>query len=148
MKKLFLLFATAGLGLALFGAGCTNKLEGTWTSTQPVGSSIVEVEFSKSRIIGSTEIVQSMDSTKKSQVKVIVDYHITKDHENIFDVDISNPEANFVGNYTDDKQQNQWQEDIKKYLNANDSFTATVAADGKTMSIQTKDGQLVPFRRK
>lgn len=148
MKKLLALFAAAGLGLALLGAGCTNKLEGTWVSTQPVAGTIVEVEFTKSRIIGSAEAVQLMDATKKSQAKLIVDYHVTKAEENILDVDISNPEANIVGTYADDKQQNQWQEDAKKYLKANDSFTATVAADGKTMIIQTKDGQLVPFRRK
>lgn len=148
MKKTLSLLTSFGLGLALLGAGCTNKLQGMWVSAQPIGGTTAEVEFTKTRIIGTGDLAQRTDATKKSTAKFIVDYRVSKKKDNTLTVDISNPQANIVGNFADDKQQNQWQEDATKYLNANNRYTVTVAADGKSMTIRTSDGQDFLYRRK
>ncbi len=149
MKKALSIAGLAfAFGLMLTGAGCTNRLEGTWISEQPVNGSTIEVEFTKTRIIGTGERINPSDSSKKSTGKVIVDYNVKKEENGVHTVSIDNPEVNIIGNLADDKQQVTWQDEGKKYLNDHDEYVITVAADGKTMIVATDDMGQIAFRRK
>jgi hypothetical protein len=149
MKKSFsLIGALLGVGLLLMGAGCTNKLEGVWVSEKPIDGSIVELEFTKSRLIGTGERVDTADTNKKSSFKVSMDYVVTQQLQNVSQVAISNPEVNVAGNLADEKTQVQWQEQGKAYLNRFNSFSFSVSEDGKTMTLNTTRTGEIGFRRK
>ena len=147
-KTLSLIGAVLGVGLLLMGAGCTSKLEGAWVSEKPVDGSTVELEFTKSRLIGSGERADAADANKKSNFKVIVDYVVTQQLQNVYQVAISNPEVNVVGNLADDKTQAQWQEQGKAYLKQFNSYSFSVSEDGKTMTLNTARTGEIGFRRK
>ena len=147
MKKLLMLLGGLSLSLALLGAGCTNKLEGTWVSDKPLGNQTVELEFTKTRLIATTDLVQTLDANKKSTAKIIVDYKLKNDKEPTMTVTIDNPEANIGGDYETEKTQAQWQEDIKKVLNEQKSYPVIISADGQTMNIVSPDGQTLGFRK-
>ena len=142
-----MLLGGLSLSLALLGAGCTNKLEGTWVSDKPLGNQTVELEFTKTRLIATTDLVQTLDANKKSTAKIIVDYKLKNDKEPTMTVTIDNPEANIVGDYETEKTQAQWQEDIKKVLNEQKSYPVIISADGQTMNIVSPDGQTLGFRK-
>jgi hypothetical protein len=136
-KSLSLMSALLGLGLMLAGAGCTNKLEGTWVSDKPVDGSTITLEFTKSRLTGSGERTDASDPAKKSNFKVSVDYTVTRQVQNVYEITISNPEVRIVGNLADDKQQTTWQEQGKTYLNKFSTYSFAPTADGKTMTLNS-----------
>jgi hypothetical protein len=149
MKKSFsLIGALLGVSLMLMGAGCTSKLEGTWVSEKPVDGTTVELEFTKSRLIGTGERADATDANKKSSFTVSMDYAITQQVRNVYQVTISNPEVNVLGNLADEKTQAQWQEQGKAYLNRFNNYSFSVSEDGKTLTLNTTRTGEIGFRRK
>ena len=149
MKNSFsLIGAILGVSLMLMGAGCTSKLEGTWVSEKPVDGTTVELEFTKSRLIGTGERADATDTNKKSSFTVSMDYAVTQQVRNVYQVAISNPEVNVVGNLADEKTQVQWQDQGKAYLNRFNNYSFSVSEDGKTLTLNTTRTGEIGFRRK